>query len=226
MNNHFKSIILKKTGATSLQKKEIIQSLWSGYGNIKRITLYGGDIKSVVIKNVQLPKQNTHPKGWSSEIGHLRKLKSYQVETFWYQNYSSKSLARLPKCYGVTQKDDEVFIILEDLNAASFSMRKQNVNWQEVEACLEWLAKFHASYLGEVPKGLWDIGTYWHLKTRPQELQAIDILFFFKMIQIELLMLTIPACSLANYFSSQFFKIVNMIFFKRLLSKHSNLYLV
>ena len=174
MNNHFKSIILQKTGATSLQEKEIIQSLWSGYGNIKRITLHGGDIKSVVIKNVQLPKQNTHPKGWSSEIGHLRKLKSYQVETFWYQNYSSKSLARLPKCYGVTQKDDEVLIILEDLNAASFSLRKQNVNWQEVEACLEWLAKFHASYLGEVPKNIWDIGTYWHLKTRPQELQALE----------------------------------------------------
>jgi len=45
MNNHFKSIILQKTGATSLQEKEIIQSLWSGYGNIKRITLHGGDIK-------------------------------------------------------------------------------------------------------------------------------------------------------------------------------------
>ena len=174
MNSHFKSFILEKTKASSLQEKEVIQNLWSGYGKIRRITLEGSAIGSVVIKNVQLPKQKNHPRGWNSDIGHLRKLKSYQVETFWYQNYSSKCLARLPKCYGVTQKDDEVLIILEDLDTAGFSLRKQDVNWQEVEACLEWLANFHASYLEQDPKELWEIGTYWHLATRPQELEALE----------------------------------------------------
>jgi len=174
MLNYFKSIILKSTGATALQEKETIQDLWSGYGNIKRITLEGAAIKSVVVKNVQLPKQNKHPRGWNSEIGHQRKLKSYEVETAWYQNYSAQSLARLPHCYGIEQHLDEVLIILEDLDAAGFSLRKQRVNWQEIKACLEWLAKFHASYLGKTPEGLWKIGTYWHLATRPHELDVLE----------------------------------------------------
>ncbi|WP_439132840.1 phosphotransferase [Polaribacter sp.] len=174
MNNKFQSLILESTGAIAMQEKETIQELWSGYGKIKRIHLEGAAVKSVVVKNVQLPKRNKHPRGWNSEIGHQRKLKSYEVETAWYQNYSAQSSARLPHCYGIEQYHDEVLIILEDLDAAGFPLRKQSVNWQEIKACLEWLAKFHASYLGQTPKGLWEIGTYWHLATRPQELDVLE----------------------------------------------------
>lgn len=39
---------------------------------------------------------------------------------------------------------------------------------------MAWLAKFHASYLGKVPNGLWESGTYWHLGTRPQELAVLE----------------------------------------------------
>jgi len=35
------------------------------------------------------------------------------------------------------------------------------------------LAQFHASYLGKVPEGLWQSGTYWHLETRPDELAVL-----------------------------------------------------
>jgi thiamine kinase-like enzyme len=35
------------------------------------------------------------------------------------------------------------------------------------------LAKFHASYLGKTPDGLWEVGTYWHLETRPHELEVL-----------------------------------------------------
>ena len=174
MDEYFKSFILEKTDASSLKEKEVIQNLWSGYGKIIRLALQGCKIKSVVVKNVQLPKKNNHPRGWNSEIGHLRKLKSYQVETNWYQNYSHQSSVRLPKCFGVMQKNDEVLIILEDLDAAGFPIRKQAVEWEEIEICLEWLAKFHASYLGKVPNGLWETGTYWHLETRPQELEVLS----------------------------------------------------
>ena len=174
MNNHFKSIILQITGASSLTEKEVIQSLWSGYGKIIRVALQGSPLKSVVVKNVQLPKQSNHPRGWNSDIGHQRKLKSYEVETYWYKNYSDQSKARLPKCLAIAQEGEEVLMVLEDLDEAGFGFRKQNVSWLEIEACLEWLAKFHASYLGKIPLGLWDVGTYWHLATRPQELEVLE----------------------------------------------------
>ncbi len=173
MNSHFKSIILKSTGAKSLLEKETIQDLWSGYGKIKRFLLQGSDVESVVVKNVQLPKKSKHPKGWNSDISHLRKLKSYQVETNWYKSFSKLSAARLPICYAIEHKDNEVLMVLEDLDTAGFSLRKNTINWLEIEACLEWLAKFHASYLGNKSEDLWAVGTYWHLDTRPQELEVL-----------------------------------------------------
>lgn len=174
MNDHFKSIILLKTGASSLKEKEVIQQLWSGYGKIIRVELENSNLKSVVVKHVQLPVSKNHPRGWNTDIGHQRKLKSYEVETNWYKNYSKNSLARLPKCFAIERKNDEVLIVLEDLDKAGFPIRKHQVSWQTVDVCLEWLAKFHASYLGENADGLWEIGTYWHLETRPQELEILQ----------------------------------------------------
>ena len=174
MNKHFKSIILQQTGASALVEKEIIQELWSGYGKIVLVELKDSPIESVVVKHVQLPIHQNHPRGWNTDIGHERKVKSYQVETTWYEKYSKNSKARLPKCLAVETQNDEVLMVLEDLNAAGFPLRKYSVSWKEIVACLEWLAKFHASYLGKVPDGLWEVGTYWHLETRPNELEVLD----------------------------------------------------
>lgn len=174
MNQHFKSIILQKTGASALAEKETIQELWSGYGKIMRIGLENAAVDSVVVKHVQLPVRNNHPRGWNTDIGHQRKLKSYEVEAKWYRTYSKNSAARLPQCLAIEQYGAEVLMVLEDLDAAGYPLRKGTVNWEEITACLQWLAKFHASYLGENPDGLWDIGTYWHLATRPQELAALN----------------------------------------------------
>jgi len=174
MNNHLKSSILKHTGATSLIQKDRIQELWSGYGKILRIELAEAAVETVVVKHVQLPKNKNHPRGWNTDIGHQRKVKSYQVETTWYKKYSKDSLARLPQCIAVETQGDEVLIVLEDLDRAGFSLRKQTVDWKEISACLKWLAEFHAGNLGRNPDGLWKVGTYWHLETRPQELAVLD----------------------------------------------------
>ena len=173
MNEYFKSIILQRTGASSLSEKEMIQELWSGYGKIMRIGLENATVKSVVIKHVQLPINKNHPRGWNTAIGHQRKVKSYQVETRWYDTYSKHSAARLPKCLALEMQDDEVLMLLEDLDEAGYFLRKSFVTWNEISSCLAWLAKFHASYLGKNPEGLWEVGTYWHLKTRPQELARL-----------------------------------------------------
>lgn len=174
MNEHFKSIILEKTGATELIEKEVIQELWSGYGKIIRIELKSASLDSIVVKHVQIPSHNNHPRGWNSDFGHLRKLKSYQVETAWYKTYSKDSAARIPRCLATAKHDDEILIILEDLNESGYTLRKRAVSWDEISYCLEWLAQFHASYMGRVPSDLWEVGTYWHLNTRPQELEVLD----------------------------------------------------
>ena len=174
MNEYFKSIILQNTGASSLFEKEIIQELWSGYGKIIRIGLENAAVKSVIIKHVQLPKHQHHPRGWNTDIGHQRKVKSYEVETVWYERYSNKSAARLPKCTAIGRQEDQLLMVLEDLNEAGYPIRKQSLSWEEITSCLEWLAQFHASYLENNPEGIWKTGSYWHLETRPQELSVLD----------------------------------------------------
>ncbi|MFT5957745.1 MAG: thiamine kinase-like enzyme, partial [Flavobacteriales bacterium] len=71
-------------------------------------------------------------------------------------------------------QDDEVMMVLEDLDVAGYFLRKSAVTWDEISSCLGWLAQFHASYLGKTPEGLWELGTYWNLETRPQELAVLD----------------------------------------------------
>ena len=174
MHQVLQTTLLQCTGASSIAQEEVIQQLWSGYGKIMRIKLLGAAIDSVVVKHVQLPEQARHPRGWNTGIGHQRKVKSYQVEMTWYDSYSSQSVARVPQCLAMETHGDEVLLVLEDLDAAGYFLRKQTLNWEEIAACLAWLAQFHASYLGQKPEGLWEVGTYWHLATRPQELAALD----------------------------------------------------
>lgn len=108
------------------------------------------------------------------DIGHQRKLKSYEVETAWYRNFAKYSKARVPNCIAVDRVGEETVILMEDLDASGFNLRKTEVTWKEAEACIAWLARFHTSFLGQDPKGIWPVGTYWHLDTRPNELEALD----------------------------------------------------
>lgn len=175
MNSHFKEIALKATGASDIYKIEKIQSLWSGYGDIIRYGLHDSELESVVIKHVKLPKGGRHILGWNSNLSHERKVKSYEVETTWYGKYSHlcDDKCRIPHCLAFESKNDEVLMILEDLDSVGFPNRKRSISQSQISACLEWLANFHATFLGEKPEGLWEIGTYWHLETRPEELQVL-----------------------------------------------------
>jgi hypothetical protein len=175
MNTHFQSITLNATGASALTESEVIQNLWSGYGKIVRCGLRGSDLHSVIVKHVHWPDSTHHPRGWNSDLSHERKVKSYQVETAFYHQWASRCSdeCRIPHCLALETHGDEVFMVLEDLDAAGFAGRRGQVSNREIKACLAWLAHFHATFMGEKPTDLWNIGTYWHLATRPDELNDL-----------------------------------------------------
>ena len=169
------SLLREVTGAP-LEAVQPVQTLWSGYGELVRCRLGGAGPASVVVKHVRWPTERDHPRGWTSDRSHQRKVRSYEVETSWYQQHASRcgDACRVPRCLAVRKKGDEVFIVLEDLDGAGFGARRTRVADHELEACLRWLASFHATFIGHAPDGLWPVGTYWHLATRPDELAVLE----------------------------------------------------
>ena len=176
LGEKFESLILETTGAQAIVSSEVIQELWSGYGQILRLELDQGPRKTVVVKYVTMPQDKRHPRGWNSNLSHERKVFSYQVETEWYQSWSSRcdSRCRIPGFLDFARDGENVLLVLEDLNSSGFPVRLTSLDWQQVAMCLEWLAEFHATFMGEKPEGLWETGTYWHLATRPDELKILD----------------------------------------------------
>ncbi len=174
MNRHFQDYILQLTGAEAIHKKETVQHLWSEYGEILRVFLQGATVSTAVVKFMHGEQTIVHPRGWHSNIGHERKIRSYQVESTWYRDYAERATARLPRFYGYTQQDGASLTVLEDLDAAGFPIRLLQVTLHQIKQCIAWLAQFHADFLGAAPNGLWPSGTYWHLETRPNELEALE----------------------------------------------------
>ena len=176
LGEQFEATILEATGASSLTVVEMIQELWSGYGKILRLSLEGGNRETVVIKHVSMPFESRHPRGWNSNLSHKRKVFSYQVETEWYRQWSTRcdGHCRIPKFLAFDRDVDNVLVVLEDLDSAGYPARLSGLSVSRIRNCLTWLAEFHATFLGEKPGGLWETGTYWHLTTRPEELDALD----------------------------------------------------
>jgi len=170
------SAVLTATGAKAIDSASVIQSLWSGYGEIVRLELSGSDHSSVIVKHIKLPDGGDHPRGWNTGLSHQRKIRSYQIEAYFYQHYAAlcDDNSVVPTCLAVHAETSETILVLTDLDAAGFDIRKNNVETQDIHACLDWLANFHATFLNSDAQGLWECGSYWHLDTRPDELAALD----------------------------------------------------
>jgi len=156
------------TGAMGARRVERIQSVWSGYGELARYALAGGEAETGVVKDVR-------PDGGSGR-SHERKLRSYDVEATWYREWVGDLPPECPaaRAYLAERVEGGWLFVLEDLDAAGFSARVRSPGGAHQRACLEWLAAFHAHHLGRDPQGLWPLGTYWHLDTRPDELEAME----------------------------------------------------
>jgi len=176
MKENIEKLLLEYTGAKEVVSEQLIQSLWSGYGEILKVELSGDGPLSLIVKSVVIPDKKKHPRGWNTVRSHQRKVRSYKVEMAWYRDWSDRcgELCRVADCYSSVSQGQECIILLEDLDAAGFPKRKSQLSKAEVKVCLRWLANFHATFLGEKPTGLWKTGSYWHLATRPDELAAMQ----------------------------------------------------
>ncbi|MGF1815189.1 phosphotransferase [Vibrio splendidus] len=175
---------------------QVIQRLWGGYGELVRLVFSQeghAELKSVIVKHVALPDKAEHPKGWNTKLSHQRKVHSYQVETAWYQSFTQQWDERCPVPVGLhcELQENEWLIVMQDLAEIGFPLISQfdvlaasdyqassytREEQKQRDACLKWLANFHAKYINidqEQPASLWQVGTYWHLETRPDEFNAL-----------------------------------------------------
>ncbi|MGR5131004.1 phosphotransferase [Vibrio alfacsensis] len=156
----------------SLTLVDVIQPLWGGYGKLVRLRFQR---RSVIVKHVRLSSTSEHPKGWNTDLSHLRKLHSYQVEVSWYQHFTTTidERCRVPQGLKCVQTENEWLIVMEDLIDSGYPTVVKSATQQHLKACLVWLANFHARYIGTTGNQLWQTGTYWHLETRPDEFVAL-----------------------------------------------------
>lgn len=178
--------IVNATGASDVRVGNTLQELWSGYGSIVQLQLLGESSTSAILKLIEPPHQAQHPRGWNTTNSHQRKIRSYQVETHWYQHYSSpcnvsyanvgKSnvSCKVPSVLAASSTAARQWILMEDLTDA-YPRRAATLSVSQAQVCLRWLAAFHAKFLNCKPTGLWDVGTYWHLETRSEELQSMPV---------------------------------------------------
>jgi hypothetical protein len=159
------------TGASSAERSERIQSLWGGYGELVRVHLVGCERTTAIVKLARPPQRS--PK--AEDASHARKCRSYDVETAFYRTLAARCDAscRVAALLGARGGHGEWLLVLEDLDAAGFPHRSRGLRTTELDACLGWLAAFHARFVGERPEGLWKVGTYWHLATRQEELARV-----------------------------------------------------
>ena len=187
--------ICEITGAQTCQLGDVIQSLWSGYGVIQRVKLDLPNRSTAIVKHIDLTESRKNRRGWSGDVSHQRKVRSYEIEKTFYDSYSQKCTGlgnrnvvggrdhefacRVPQILAALEKPGSSgwLIVLEDLDEAGFDLRSsspQRSDDSNLRSCLRWLANFHATFMGCKPTGLWDVGTYWHLATRQEEWQGME----------------------------------------------------
>lgn len=162
---------------------------------IQRVQLDMPEYPTAIIKHIDLSKARQNRRGGSGDVSHQRKVLSYEIEKNFYQSYAEQcagrihgnvhgvcdySLAcRVPKMLAAYEKPESVgwLLVLEDLDEAGLHLRStsrgRNME-SNLYACLRWLANFHATFINCEPKGLWKVGSYWHLATRQEEWHVME----------------------------------------------------
>jgi hypothetical protein len=111
---------------------ERVQSLWSGYGEIRRATLSGAVNASVIVKLVVPPKSAAL--GPAETRSHLRKLRSYEVERAFYRAYAPRCGAgcRVPAALHESAEGDRTLLVLDTVTGSDAERMYARLGWQKV----------------------------------------------------------------------------------------------
>lgn len=166
-----------------------MQSLWAGQGNLARLVLEREDhfkskvkTHTLVVKQINFLAKGNNPYGWNTDLAQQRKHHSYLVELAWYKtlgrlNEPSNLFMPTPKLIYSEESEQGVLMALEDLNKdypIRFTAGKEDrPSDVQIQSSIRWLAQLHARFLNMDHKGIWPVGGYWHLATRPDELAAM-----------------------------------------------------
>jgi hypothetical protein len=131
-----------------------IASLWSSYGHIYRLKVASaGDVhrphNTLILKSIHPPSLRTG----TADEPHLRKLLSYEVERFFYQNLSSRLPAhvKVAKSYPLTRNVADIAtsggdLLLDDLSPEYPHPARGSLGLEATQCVLRWLSGFHAAF--------------------------------------------------------------------------------
>jgi hypothetical protein len=131
-----------------------IASLWSSYGHIYRLKVASaGDVhcphNTLILKSIHPPSLRTG----TADESHLRKLLSYEVERFFYQNLSSRLPAhvKVAESYPLTRNVADIAtsggdLLLEDLSPEYPHPARGSLGLEATQCVLRWLSGFHAAF--------------------------------------------------------------------------------
>lgn len=169
----FTDWVCQQLQCDSLGDVELLQQLWSGYGQCFRFRC-ARFAAPLVAKVIGPPASLSHPKGWSNPHSHSRKLTSYAVEQRFYQhNQALPGGPTMPALIHTACDGDKRLLVMSDLDHAGFARRCETLQIAEARTVLTYLADFHGWFLRRPVTDLWPRGTYWHLPTRQAEWQAM-----------------------------------------------------
>lgn len=157
-----------------ITKLEVIQSLWSGFGEVSRF-YWPARMQTIVVKQFCAPEESNHPRGWNTQVSQKRKIDSYINEQVFYRDYAAScdQYCRVPQPLMVEVNNSDQLIVLEDLDTVGFVSRRDHAAMNVVKLGIRWIAYFHGRFINTAAKELWPIGTYWHLGTRRDEWHAM-----------------------------------------------------
>jgi len=158
----------------SIERVESVQSLWSGYGEIIRCRSQLNN-RRIIVKSINFESPQSHPRGWNTNASHNRKTHSYQVELAFYKHYAAQTNehCRVPQLLAIDETKRNTLLVMEDLDESGLIVRCEDADWQTLQVAIRWLAHFHATFMHCDGQTLWPIGSYWHLATRQDELNAM-----------------------------------------------------